>query len=242
MKLVEGVPFPEIEGIEFFLAGGAVRDVFMCKKPKDLDFVMLTDYTFDETVQKLKKSGARIYLEKPDYQIILCQIEGYNIDLAFPRVEQGYTDCRHPDHTIRVDDLKLDASRRDFTCNAMFMNDSQIYDYFDGKCDILNKKLKCVGNPRDRFKEDPLRIIRAFRFACTMGFDIDADTYWEMFGDKHLLLNESISIDRIKTEINKGLKADPEKMVHFLCCNNFEMFKILKEKDPNFRFELVNRT
>lgn len=242
MKIIEGVKFPEVEGIEFFLAGGAVRDVFMCKKPKDLDYVMLTDFTFDETVQKLKQAGARIYLEKPEFQIILANMDGQNIDLAFPRVEAGYTDHRHPDHTIRVADLKTDASRRDFTCNAMFMNESQIYDYFGGEKDILDKKIKCVGNPRDRFKEDPLRIIRAFRFACTLGFNIDADTYWDMFGEKELLLDENLSIDRIKTEINKGLKADPEKMVHFLCCNKHEMLKVLQEKEPNFRFEIVNRT
>ena len=238
MKIISGIEFPEVEGIEFFLAGGAVRDIVMGKDPHDYDFVMLTKFSFEEVVEKLKNMGVRIYNEKPEFQIILTDIG----DLAFPRVEEGYTDGRHPDHTVRVDDLKLDAARRDFTINAMFMDcEGNVIDYFGGGKDIHKGIIRCVGNPRDRFKEDPLRIIRAFRFACTLGFEIDYDTYWEMFGDKKLLLNESLSTDRIKTEINKGLMAAPEKMVHYLCCNKHEMLDVLQKKEPKFRFELVSR-
>jgi len=240
MQISHNIKFPEIQGVEFYLAGGAVRDLLMGKQPKDSDFVMLTELSMEQIQDRIVAQGDVIYQYKPEFQILLCRIGGENVDLVFPREESGYSDGRHPDSTQRAKDLKTDSTRRDFTMNSMFMDkNGVVLDYQNGLEDLQNCMVKAVGNPEDRFKEDPLRILRAIRFASTMGFDIDEGTYEAMRLNTNLLCNPSVSVDRIKTEMNKAFLGNPFRTMLYI--DAMDLMPIYRMRDEDMRIELVNR-
>lgn len=235
------VEFPDIDGINFYLAGGAVRDVLMGRQPKDKDFVMETTLSFDEVISVLERSGVRIFQSKPEFQIILTQINGERIDLAFPRTESKYVDGRRPEQTERTVSLMDDASRRDFTMNAMYIDrDSNIMDFFGGMNDIKTKIIRAVGNPDERFEEDSLRILRALRFSVLLGFEIELNTYKSMRRNMHLLKQDSIAIDRIKDELNKAFKFNPYNTM--ILMRGLGLMEVLNEKDPKLKIEITNRS
>lgn len=232
--------FPSIPGVELYLSGGSVRDFIMGRDPHDRDFVMLTELSLEEVEDRLLACGHVIYQTKPEFQIILCRIDGENIDLAFPREESSYSDKRRPDNTTRTTGLLSDSSRRDFTINSMYMDRNyNIIDYRGGREDIKEKVIRCVGDPDERFKEDPLRILRAIRFSVTLGFSIEKSTMNAMLWNKMLLAHPSVSVDRIKTEINRAMDVDPTKTLNYV--NVFDLISTFIIKDENLRFELVNR-
>jgi tRNA nucleotidyltransferase/poly(A) polymerase len=239
------VNFPDVEGIEFFLCGGAVRDILLGTAPKDKDFVMITEKSMDEVISELQKSSngktVRIYQVKPQFQTIMCRINDENIDLAFPRKDENEAYSMHRfKGATRIGDLFTDSSRRDYTINAMYMNkEGEILDFQNGMEDIRTKTLRVVGNPDERFKEDPLRILRAVRLSITLGFDIEEETKMALAWNKNLLCGGFLSNDRIKTEINMALKIDPVKTINLL--NDLELLAVLNMKDENFKIELTNR-
>lgn len=203
-------PFPEIPGVELFLCGGAVRDHLLGIKAHDRDFVALTELSFDELVKAVEKVGGEVFLAKPEFLTIRCKFGKEVIDIALPRSENNYTDGRHPDKVNRVDTLKGDASRRDFTINSMYMDrHGNIIDEFGGKKDLDNKILKTVGNPIDRFAEDFLRIIRGIRFSIKYNLSKDYDTKNAMH--KTISGLHQISFERIKDELNKCLLINPKE-------------------------------
>lgn len=235
------VEFPDIDGINFYLAGGAVRDILMGRQPKDKDFVMETALSFDEVISVLERNGVRIFQSKPEFQIILTQINGERIDLAFPRTESKYVDGRRPEQTERTVSLMDDASRRDFTMNAMYIDkDSNIMDFFGGMNDIKTKIIRAVGNPDERFEEDSLRILRALRFSVVLGFGIEVDTYKSMRRNLHLLKQDSIATDRIKDELNKAFKFNPYNTM--ILMRGLGLMEVLNEKDPKLKIEITNRS
>jgi tRNA nucleotidyltransferase (CCA-adding enzyme) len=117
--------------------------------------------------------------------------------------------------------------------------DGNVYDFHGGTQDIGAKIIRCVGSPRERFKEDPIRILRAIRLAVTLGFDIHDDTFDEMIFHRMLLLSPSLSLDRMKNEINRALAVNPHRTLELL--DSIDFFTIAKLRDENFRIELVNR-
>jgi tRNA nucleotidyltransferase (CCA-adding enzyme) len=189
----------------------------------------------------LEKNGVRIFQTKPEFQIILTQMNGERIDLAFPRTEGQYTDGRRPEHTDRTQSLIDDASRRDFTMNAMYIDkNANILDFFGGINDIKTKTIRAVGNPDERFKEDALRILRALRFSVVLGFGIEVDTYKAMRRNMHLLKQESIATDRIKDELNKAFKFNPYNTM--ILMRGLGLMEVLNDKDPKLKIEITNRS
>jgi len=197
------------------MVGGAVRDQFLGVKNKDIDFsVEASSY---EAMRDFIKRHGKIYLEKPEYLTIrarLNNLEGFTGDADFVlcRREGAYTDGRRPDvvyHGTIYDDL----ARRDFTVNAIAM---QIYpctegltyiDPFHGIADIGARYLRCVGDPRERFAEDALRMIRALRFSVMKGMQIDPTIQRLLDDDRYVeLLRTNISMDRKKDELLKMFK------------------------------------
>ena len=114
-------PFPVIPETELFLAGGCVRDSLRGVEPKDRDFVAVTNFSFEEFVEAVGTVG-KVFVAKPEFLTVRALIDGEPIDFAFPRAESDYRDFRHPTNVERVATLEADASRRDFTINAMFMD------------------------------------------------------------------------------------------------------------------------
>lgn len=185
-------------GYEAYVVGGCVRDSIMEKAPHDWD--VCTSAT-PEVVKSLF-SHTTDYGMKHGTITVFADKEGYEITTF--RAETDYSDHRHPDTVEFVTDLNSDLSRRDFTINALaYNNESQLIDVFNGLDDIRNQIIRCVGNADERFKEDALRILRALRFAATLGFDIEDKTSEAIHYNVHLL--KYIAEERKRDELMKLL-------------------------------------
>lgn len=241
MKLEYDFEFPRVEEVDLYAAGGSVRDMILGKKPKDLDFVMVTELGIDQIVDDLKYQGAKIYQVKPEFGTVLTRYKGLNMDFTYARTDGLYSDGRRPDNVSIVDNIKEDSTRRDFTINAMYLNENgEVFDFNNGLEDLKNRVIRAVGDPDKRFKEDALRILRAVRFSVTLDAIIAHETRDSMRNNRELLLQDSIVTDRIKSEINKALSADSLKTIK--CLESLGLLDILERKDDKFRFELVNRS
>lgn len=225
--------FPEIPNTELFLVGGSVMDTLLGVPMKDRDFVVLTEMTFPEFIFTLRSMpGVNVFQERPEFLTVRCLIDREPIDIAFPRAEGGYIDLRHPSKVERVSTLREDAARRDFTMNALFMNSKgEILDFFGGQNDIQRRKITAVGDPTERFTEDALRILRAVRFECKLGFHLEFNTHVAM---ERMAPNlSSVKSERIMEELNQAFKFDPQRAFNWVRLLN--LWKVLKEGGLNFQ-------
>ena len=184
-------------GFSLYLVGGTVRDYLLGYALEDMDAV--SDATPAQIVSFLSnvddtfaRLGSLKYKD-PD---------GVKFDITTLRKESGYTDSRHPNKVIFVSDLEDDYPRRDFTVNAMYMDKNlRVYDFCNGQNDLKNRVLRMVGNPDQRLKEDPLRILRAIRFHLMFKLKIDSRLF-EAMRDRFYLL-ENITDAKIRSELDK---------------------------------------
>ena len=160
-------------GYKAYAVGGCSRDSLMGNNPNDWDICtnalpnqvkqVFPDYEIIDT--GLKHGTVTLLIDKIPYEITTF------------RTESTYSDNRRPDSVIFVSTVQEDLSRRDFTVNAIAYNQYEnIIDPFGGQEDIKNAIIRTVGNPDTRFDEDALRILRAIRFASTLGFSIEDET------------------------------------------------------------------
>lgn len=193
----------EKNGFKAYLVGGAVRDMFMNKEASDWD--VATDATPEQVISAFKK----VIPTGIAHGTVTVHFMGEEIEVTTFRIEQGYSDGRHPDKVSYASDIEEDLSRRDFTMNAIAVSlkDGSIVDPFDGKTDIKNKVIRSVGNPLERFNEDGLRPIRAIRFASQLGFEIETNTLKAISNEKVLQKTSTISIERFRDELVKLLKS-----------------------------------
>ena len=206
--------FPQIKGCKLYLTGGYVRDTLLNRTVKDRDFAVQTNIPWNVFIRRVEEVG-KIYQMREDCLTIRCNIKGENLDLAFLRKEEKYLDGRHPSLVMRTNSLKNDGVRRDFTINSMYMNsNSSIIDNFEGKKDIENKLIRCVGDAGKRFREDYLRILRAIRFSIQLEFKIENKTFYAM--QRNVKGLAIISIDRIKDELNKCLMINSKSTMEEL--------------------------
>ena len=191
----------EKSGFEAYVVGGCVRDSLLGKNPNDWD--ICTNATplqikscFDKSV-KIIDTGIQhgtitVLIGKNSYEVTTYRIDG------------EYSDNRHPDEVKFTNSLKEDLSRRDFTINSMAYNYRVgLVDYFYGKNDLDSKRIRCVGDPDERFNEDALRILRALRFSSVYGFEIVESVRESILFYKDLLKN--VSKERINVELCKML-------------------------------------
>ena len=213
--------FARLNYIDVYLVGGYIRDFLLNKECFDLDFSLTSDYK--EACLKLRKNYE---IETNDYyQCIKFKINEYDIEITHARKEREYLDYRHPFDIEFCNDIKEDALRRDFTINALYYKDCQIYDYLGGVEDIENHKLKVIGDTLTRFKEDPLRILRMIRFSCD-NFDIDED-------DKRIIL-DSCYLLRELSEAAFNKEFDKILMINNLYV--IQEYKDLFEEYFNIKF------
>lgn len=229
------------EWTPIYLVGGCVRDMLLGATPKDYDFTVETTPENIENILRLYHIPFNAMSAK--YGTIVARIGNEEYEITSTRKEADYVDNRHPEEVIFGVSIEEDLKRRDFTINAMAMDSKgNIIDSFDGnKCfDMENHLIKTVGNPETRFKEDPLRIMRALRFSITKGFQLDAATQKAMVDCKDMLNN--ISKERITTELRKILTAGVDIQPYFA---NSDMMKIIKviipELGPCMHFEQHNK-
>lgn len=187
-------------GHKAYLVGGCVRDLLMGREPHDWDICtsalpeqMKVCFGQHKTIETgLKHGTLTVVLGDQSYEVTTFRVDG------------TYSDGRHPDEVAFTSDLDEDLARRDFTMNAITMNEEGfVYDPYDGLNDIHNKIIRCVGNPGRRFDEDGLRILRAIRFASVLDFNIHHETIRAMY--KHRKNLGNVSAERIAYELKKTL-------------------------------------
>ena len=188
-------------GYDAYIVGGAVRDFLLGKEPSDVDIA--TNATPEIVISLFPV----VYPTGIEYGTVTVMLgkEGYEVTTF--RTDGEYLDGRRPKTVVFGETIEDDLSRRDFTINAMAMDaDGKIIDMFGGQDDIKRGIIRAVGNPSERFSEDALRILRAFRFSARYGFDIEAETFKAIKETKEGL--KLISSERIREEITKILLTD----------------------------------
>ena len=192
-------------GYNLYLVGGTVRDILLGLPLNDMDAV--TDATPDEMKGFL--DGDFTFAKMGSIKVKYNDVK---FDITTLRKEKGYKDHRHPGEVIFVKDLKTDHVRRDFTVNAMYMDEHfKLYDFENGLEDVNNHILRMVGNPKKRLKEDPLRVIRCLRFSLTYNFTIEAKLEKSLIASIKFL--NSLSKDKTKMELKKFDLSQKEEMI-----------------------------
>ncbi len=196
----------ERAGFEAYAVGGCVRDSVLGRNPNDWDITTSaapaqTKAVFRRTVDTgIKHGTVTVLLGDESFEVTTYRIDG------------EYEDSRHPKAVTFTSSLVEDLQRRDFTINAMAYNDrTGLVDEFGGIADLNGKIIRCVGNPKERFSEDALRMLRAVRFSAQLGFEIEENTCQAI---KELAPNlKNISAERVQAELVKLLTSpNPDYM------------------------------
>ena len=197
----------EQAGFEAYVVGGCVRDSLLHKEPKDWDI------TTSAKPEQVKALFARTIDTGIEHGTVTVMMDKVGYEVTTYREDGEYKDHRRPMGVIFTSSLKDDLKRRDFTINAMAYNETEgLVDLFGGKEDLESGILRCVGEARDRFDEDALRILRALRFSAQLNFELEEKTKKAM-KEKCVFLRD-ISAERIQVELTKLLvSGHPEKLV-----------------------------
>lgn len=185
-------------GYRALLAGGCVRDMLLGLEPQDYDIACDADP--DEVIgifQNAHKVGAQ-------FGVVVVRLKDNVHEVARFRRDIGYSDGRRPDRVVFTDE-KEDAQRRDFTVNGMFWDPSndRVLDYVGGQKDLERRIIRTIGSAHDRFLEDHLRMMRAIRFACRLGWDLDEAVKTAIEGNSSKI--QTVSSERIRNELVKIL-------------------------------------
>ena len=205
-------PVPEIirqfasifreNGHRLYIVGGAVRDHLLGRKNSDYDFC--TDAKPEEVIPMFR----RVIPTGIKHGTVTVLFKGESFEVTTFRTEGAYSDQRHPDSVTFVTDLSEDLSRRDFTVNAFAADclDGSIIDLFDGMKDLKARTIRAIGNPRERFEEDALRLMRLARFCSKLGFEPDPETKEAATQLSASISN--VSQERIYDELSKILMTE----------------------------------
>ena len=196
-----------LEKTRILISGGFVRDILLGESPKDIDFV--TNLTYDKVKTLLEnnlQNIKKIEAQGQTFQVVRIVFEnGEEYEIATFRMDGEYKDGVHPETIVPITSPGIDAMRRDFTINALFYNplSGNVIDYVGGLLDISEKRLRFVGNPEERIKEDKSRMLRYARFILKTNFSINEK-------DKEAIRKHSSEINNIPKEL---LKKELDKMI-----------------------------
>ncbi len=159
-------------GHEAYFVGGCVRDLLLKKNPKDFDIAT------DAVPDRVKILFPRTIPVGAQFGVMIVVEDGENFEVATFRADHGYQDGRRP-ASIEFTNAKEDAVRRDFTVNGLFYDpiSKKVLDWVGGQKDLKKKVIRAIGDPKKRFTEDKLRLLRAVRFASVLGFKIEPKTF-----------------------------------------------------------------
>lgn len=212
------------EGHELYLVGGCVRDIILGRTPKDFDFC--TDLTPDEMIE------AAAHLDYTAFAIIPTGLKhgtvtfhnkfnGNSYEVTTFRTDGKYEDHRRPDEVKFTKSLEEDLKRRDLTINSLAIDVINYKDELDVYMldksylyDLEYGVIRCVRDPKQRFEEDALRMLRAIRFAAQLGFTLDTNTF-EAIKEKASTI-KYVSHERIRDELTKILMSDYPQMLELL--------------------------
>jgi tRNA nucleotidyltransferase (CCA-adding enzyme) len=186
-----------------WIVGGCVRDLLRGQPAKDWD--VATDARPEEVMRIFRK----VIPTGLQHGTVTVVLRGVHYELTTLRGEGAYSDGRRPDRVEFVDDITADLARRDFTFNAIALDpvDGHVIDPFEGRKDLDARVVRAVGEARERFAEDGLRVLRAARFAATLGCSIDPDTERAMGEERSLSTFRRVSAERVRDEWLKSMRA-----------------------------------
>jgi poly(A) polymerase len=186
-------------GRQAYLVGGCVRDLLLNRTPKDFDIA--TDATPDEIVSLFPRSE----LVGAHFGVALVREDGAQVEVATFRTDHDYSDGRRPDSVRFETDPRQDVLRRDFTINALMLDPGggEILDYVGGRADLEAGVIRAIGDPETRFREDHLRMLRAPRFAASLGFAIEPATAAAI--QKLRTLIRDVAAERVRDELARIL-------------------------------------
>ena len=185
-------------GYEAYFVGGCVRDYLLCEDFSDID---ITTNALPDEVKKVFRKSIDTGIQHGTVTIL---VNGDSYEVTTFRTEEDYANHRSPEKVEFVSNLREDLDRRDFTINAMALDyNGKLFDYHNGENDLSSKIIRTVNNPNERFYEDALRMLRAFRFSSKLGFEIENNTLNAI--KKNAELIKFVSIERIVNEFKKLL-------------------------------------
>lgn len=185
-------------GYEAYAVGGCIRDSILGREPDDWDI------TTSAKPEEIKALFGKTIDTGIRHGTVTVMIEKEGFEVTTYRIDGEYEDSRHPKKVTFTSDLAEDLRRRDFTINAIAYNEKEgLIDPFDGISDIAQGIIRCVGDARERFGEDALRMMRAVRFSAQLGYVVEEKTKDAIKELAYTLQN--ISAERIQTELVKLL-------------------------------------
>ncbi|WP_042223610.1 CCA tRNA nucleotidyltransferase [Oceanobacillus manasiensis] len=186
----------EEHGHEAYFVGGCVRDYLLGREIRDVDIAT------SATPQFIQKIFDKVIPVGIEHGTVIVRHQQTSYEVTTFRIDGTYSDSRHPDHVAFISKIDKDLKRRDFTINAMAMDKKgKVIDLYQGREDISDKVIRTVGNGYDRFKEDPLRMVRALRFASQLGFTLDSETQKQIKTLRREV--NTIAVERIAMEMEK---------------------------------------
>ncbi len=223
-------------GFEAYLVGGCVRDMFMGRTPKDWD--VTTNAKPEEIIPLFPKT-----FYENEYGTVAIVNEDVSdetlktIEITPYRLESGYADHRRPDNVKFSQNILDDLKRRDFTINAIAYDTEtgEVIDAFGGMQDLVNKKIRAVGNPDERFFEDGLRILRAVRLHVELDLDFEEKTKHALLKNKDIL--GQVSRERIRDEFIRIIMS-PSPMIGMSLLKELELLQyVIPELAESFGVE-----
>lgn len=214
---------------EAYLVGGCTRDLILGIEPKDWDITTNAKpeeiiALFPRTFYENSFGTVGIVTRETDEELNKLKESLRVIEVTPYRIESKYTDKRHPDSVVFTNEIEKDLARRDFTINAIAIDpiENKVVDPYKGQNDIGQKVIKAVGDPKERFNEDALRILRAVRFAAQLGFTIDSKT--ELAIKELAETIQDVSYERIRDEFVKIMLTDIP-MIGLVMANSLGILK-----------------
>ncbi len=187
------------QGFHAYLVGGCVRDLLLGREPKDYDVAT------NATPEQVMKIFPETYAVGAQFGVVLVPGPQGDVEVATFRSDIGYSDGRHPDEVRFSTDPREDVARRDFTINGMLLDpvSNEVLDFVGGRKDLDAKIIRTIGDPRQRFAEDKLRMLRAVRFAARFGYTIEPATFAaiEELADEI----QVVSRERVRDELTRML-------------------------------------
>ncbi|WP_257351785.1 CCA tRNA nucleotidyltransferase [Pseudalkalibacillus decolorationis] len=188
-------------GYVAYMVGGVIRDKLLGRPIGDIDIA--SDARPEDTLRIFPKT-IPVGIE---HGTVIVRWKHESFEVTTFRKESDYADFRHPTEVHFHKSIEEDLSRRDFTINAMAMSsDGTIIDPLDGRSDIKRRQMRAVGDPLERFYEDPLRMMRAIRFVGVLGFSLEEKTRQALLKQAHLLKN--VAVERNRDEFEKLITGE----------------------------------
>ena len=189
-------------GYRAFFVGGCVRDMVMKIPPEEYD---ITTSAKPDEIMKIFPNTVPV---GANFGVILVLEDKHKFEVATFRRDESYSDGRHPDRVIYSGDEREDVLRRDFTINGMLYDPmtEEVIDYVGGIEDLRNRVIRTIGNPKDRFNEDKLRMMRAVRFAARFSYKLDEDTIKAIYELAPLI--SQVSAERVRDEVVKIISQE----------------------------------